>query len=368
MRDEAPSRPQPPSESFRFGYAPALDGVRAIAIIAVLAYHSIPHVFSGFLGVDLFFALSGFLITGLLLQEHDDTCRVSLRRFYERRALRLLPALAVACVLVSLITAVRRPPGAYSLWVVLVLVVFYVANWSNAFHGVGLGYFGHTWSLAIEEQFYLVWPSVFIRMLNRRPDRLFRRIVEIIVVIAVLRGFLWVASVHDTGLRDWSVLAGDELLAGAAAAVFLWQRRGQVRVPLQVVVGAVVVLALLAVTMHTHTGLLYLGGYTVFAAAAAIVILHLFTAPSSWLSRKLSSWPLIAIGRVSYGIYLFHFPIFMYLKSTSLGLAEQLAIGYPATLAITLISWKFVERPCLKRKPRPTGEHGGPAPSRLVSA
>jgi peptidoglycan/LPS O-acetylase OafA/YrhL len=330
-------------------------------VLAVVLYHFAPGLASGgFFGVDLFFVLSGFLITGLLLQELDDTGAVSFARFYQRRALRLLPALVVACVLVVVLTVFRPGPGAYPLLVVLAAVVFYFGNWIAATQGTGLGYFGHTWSLAIEEQFYLLWPVSLVRM-ARRPDRLVRRIAAVALVLALARAVLYVTWHHNTGLRDWSILAGDELLAGAAAAALLWHRRGAIRVHSRLVVTAVAVLLLMAVTMHTDSGALFVGGYLVFAVAAAVLVTHLATEPGSSVGRLLSLPPLVAIGRVSYGLYLFHYPIFVYLQRTSLSLPEQLLLGYCTTAALTVGSWWLVERPFLRLKPR-SARPDGPGP------
>ena len=340
----------PEAARFSLGYCRPLDGVRALAVLAVVAYHSIPHASAGFFGVDLFFVLSGFLITGLLLQEHDETGRLDFRAFYVRRALRLLPALVVACILVIGLTLVRPGPSALPLATVLGAVLLYVGNWVNAFNGTGLGYFGHSWSLAIEEQFYVIWPFVLLRLLSR-ADRLLRRILIVAISIGVLRAAIWLTW-HQSGLRDWSILAGDELLAGAAAATLLWRRRGRVTVSVRVVSCAVGVMTALGLMLRTESKPLLIGGYTAFAACAATCILYVATSSEALLARMLSWSPLVAIGRVSYGVYLFHFPIFVYLQSTRLSLPAQLLTGYLSTTALTVLSYRLVEQPFLRRKPK----------------
>ncbi|MDQ1519575.1 MAG: hypothetical protein QOI55_648, partial [Actinomycetota bacterium] len=168
--DEEPAATAPPTP--RFGYNPALDGIRAFAILAVLGFH---YTFrrrllmpGGYLGVDAFFVLSGFLITTLLLAEHSRKSRISLRAFYARRALRLLPLLAVVLVVAIIVNIVASPlsegrPSRQA----ITAAAFYYANW---FHlrpaGSELGFLAATWSLSIEEQFYLVWPLLFIGMLR----------------------------------------------------------------------------------------------------------------------------------------------------------------------------------------------------------
>src|SRR5690349_21349742 len=167
--DDAPSSTE--SAPATFGYHPALDGIRAIAIVSVLLFHYVfrnhlilPH---GLLGVDAFFVLSGFLITALLLREHGSKRRISLRNFYARRALRLLPLLA--CVLiVAVVVNLAFPPGypGRPQRPGIVAAAFYYANWYTMRHNTGLGFLGVTWSLSIEEQFYLVWPVLLVALLS----------------------------------------------------------------------------------------------------------------------------------------------------------------------------------------------------------
>ena len=144
------------------GYRPELDGLRGLAVLSVMVFHS-GLIAGGWLGVDVFFALSGFLITSLLLEEYARTGRINLRYFYMRRALRLLPALVtlVAVLAVVLLATTSRE---YRIYLVLYVaaVLFYFANWVEPF-GIPLAWgFGHTWSLAIEEQFYVVWVAMFL--------------------------------------------------------------------------------------------------------------------------------------------------------------------------------------------------------------
>src|SRR5882672_8926270 len=149
----------------RLGYRPSLDGVRAIAILAVLACHC-EWLQSGYLGVDVFFALSGFLITSLLLEEYTATGTITLRWFYARRALRLLPAL-LGLLVVGTSVILFTVPAEYGPLALheAAAVLFYVANWAWLI-GLPLGLYGHTWSLAIEEQFYMLWPLALLGLLR----------------------------------------------------------------------------------------------------------------------------------------------------------------------------------------------------------
>ena len=192
----APAAPTTPLPG-RLGYQPALDGVRALAIALVVLFHypwdqvfyKANPVHGGFLGVDVFFVLSGFLITTLLLQEHAALGSVSLRRFYARRALRLLPAFfvlfAIALVLhFTLAHGDGNRPKALGLFGML----FYAANWVNVYRDGALGVVAHTWSLAIEEQFYLVWPVILVFLLRRR---LRLSTIAVIATVGIVASSLW---------------------------------------------------------------------------------------------------------------------------------------------------------------------------------
>ena len=154
-----------------FGYVPALDGVRAFAVLAVVALHGGTHLNGGFIGVDVFFVLSGFLITTLLLQEWRARGDFRLRAFYVRRARRLLPALALTLVGVTVLVAAFAwyYDGGVRYGFAVLSVIFYAGNWVAAFtvHQGALGPLTHTWSLAIEEQFYLLWPLLLLFFFGR---------------------------------------------------------------------------------------------------------------------------------------------------------------------------------------------------------
>lgn len=165
-----------PEQQFRLGYRPALDGLRGIAILAVLTFHSRGfYLAGGFIGVDLFFALSGFRITTLLVQEWSQYGRVNFKAFYARRAIRLLPAMfgiLAAFWAVSLVFHSQFATSPALMTKVTVVTLAYVPNWFLAFGASWPRRFVHVWSLAIEEQFYLVWPAILVACLaTRRPLR-----------------------------------------------------------------------------------------------------------------------------------------------------------------------------------------------------
>ena len=214
---------------FRLGHRPALDGLRAIAVLVVMAHHGYVLGFrGGSIGVDIFFVLSGFLITSLLLEEWDRTEGISFGKFYLRRVLRLLPALLLLLFFVEVYAlGVLRGPRLWEMQKAILAVLFYASNWFSIARPDGLGPLSHAWSLSIEEQFYLLWPPLLFLLLR---SRLRMSLIAAVIVLlagaaAVHRAFVW------TGPESlWRIYNGldtriDELLAGCGLAAALAARR-----------------------------------------------------------------------------------------------------------------------------------------------
>lgn len=349
-----------------FGYHPALDGVRALAIAAVIGVH-LTILPGGGIGVLIFFVLSGFLITSLLLHERRETGLISLRLFYTRRVLRLLPALVV--VLAAACAVALADPGAPLSHQTLHFVpaaLLYVGNWLRAAHPYFVGgTLAHTWSLSVEEQFYIGW-AVLVAALLSSGARL-RTIAALALLGVVLsdagKVLLWSGGTlaGDANRMYGTDLSGDALMLGCALAVAVLKVPEVTRQIARLAVWpATVFLVIVIVAIHPLVGTF--AQARVFEAivwplcnlAAAVLIAHLVLSPASFLARLLSRRPCRFTGRISYGLYLWHYPIFVWLF-VWLGFRHrwwQVPIEVGLALAAACASYYFVERRALALKDR----------------
>ncbi|AWB91007.1 acyltransferase family protein [Aeromicrobium chenweiae] len=346
------------AESVGETHVPALDGLRAIAALVVVLFHARWAFQAGDLGVDMFFVLSGFLITGILLRDAEIHGRIRLARFYRRRALRLLPAylaVLVTCVVLDRIWDVGGTlKGA-------VFSFFYVSNWAAA-TGTGLGSLLHTWSLSIEEQFYLVWPVALIAILalGRGSTRALilgvgacLALAYASIVIGYLAGASPVLGWNSTPAR------GTELLAGCLLAVVLrsrraatwWSSLGASRTG-AIGLACLVLLVVLANVPAPHPWLTMFWRWPAVSLLTAGVIAAC-VAGGRGMSAALGNRVLVAIGRMSYGLYLWHFPVFVTVDSTLglTGVAPRL-LALAITAAVVPLSYRYVEQPFLRMKNR----------------
>jgi peptidoglycan/LPS O-acetylase OafA/YrhL len=320
----------------RLGHRPALDGLRGVAILLVVSWHTLRGGLTGAgqAGVTLFFVLSGFLITTLLIEERDRFGRIDLRRFYLRRAARLLPALFLMMGAAAVVIFVAHPPDGA---VALLTPLFYVANWAQAAH-LDLWPVQHTWTLAIEEQFYLVWPLLLSTLLLIRPRWTLYAIVLGFVVSTALR-FYFAPWNEDQALWGTDTRA-DALLAGCAVA-FLASWR-PIHVPTPVAVVAAIAFGVVVVT--GSPAVLLAGGLTVIALTSAVVVTSTVESPS----RVLSWAPLRWFGTISYSLYLWNSLVF----NAFPGL-PHLVLVVPAIL-IAAASTYWLEQPITRRVRRAT--------------
>jgi peptidoglycan/LPS O-acetylase OafA/YrhL len=372
-------------QQFHLGYRRWLDGLRGLAILLVLAFH-LGLLPGGSLGVDVFFVLSGFLITALLVEEWQGRAAISLRAFYVRRALRLLPAFLILLGVCGLYSLWLPTSEATALRKQMVVAACYVSNWPRV-HGVGMATLGYTWSLSVEEQFYLLWPVLLYGLLRLGLSR--RRVFLLvgggILGSALLRAVLYrlhpVAGPEKTAnvIRLYMGLdtRADALLVGCLVGLLAaWDLVPTSRRFVQgaggAALAAVAGLGFLARYRCLEHSQYYHGLFTGVALMTAVILVRLLAAPSPLGSAVLEWGPLVGLGRISYGLYLFHIPVIRWVPLGRLGWGNLsgtlLAAGLSVAAAVA--SYFCIERPCLRLKHRvrlgpppvaalPTAEPGG---------
>lgn len=325
-------------------YRPELDGLRAIAVLAVAIYHAFPALLpAGYLGVDVFFVLSGFVITTVLMREYDRNATISILGFYARRVRRLLPALLL-CVIVTallLVALTSRPErslfetGAFALLGLSNIQLWQIGQSYFSLHS-GLNPFTQTWSLAVEDQFYLIFPFLFLLSMRLGGDRSFLRalmlfgglsLIAYCVLVIVEPAFAF----YMLPTRFW------ELALGAIAAL-LWQNRWiDGRLPVVPVASAVLLLILI--------GGQALGGFVVIVAGFASAALLATLAAENRLAAALSARPLVWLGQRSYSFYLWHWSMLVIGKHTVGTAPPAAALLLILALLIAMASYSYVERP-----------------------
>jgi len=356
------TRPAPSGvEMFHLGYRPALDGLRGVAILAVMATHARAIGWAGDIGVDIFFVLSGFLITSLLIEEWGRFSSISLRRFYARRALRLLPALMVMLAVIVLWHCLTNSQIAPRTALDGLIALFYSSNWMFA-----LGFrqpvhvFAHTWTLSIEEQFYLWWPLVLILMLRRCRTRasLIHWVILAMFLLAVERIILFAGT--PRGAYNWLSYATDArantLLMGCVAAIILSSNpippAGKLRVTLKYSAWLMAIPGLLLIGMPAglSAGFCAIGLHITTAFFAVVILVEAVISEAGMLAWLLSRRWLVYVGKISYGLYLWHYPIFCEIQARKWPLRRELVIELALTIFATLTSFYLIERPALRLK------------------
>jgi peptidoglycan/LPS O-acetylase OafA/YrhL len=324
------------SPSRTLGYVPALDGLRGVAVTLVMLHHAdlLP---GGSIGVDVFFVLSGFLITTLLLEERAARGRISLIGFYARRARRILPALIALLVAYLAVVGLAGGTGLRD----VALAGFFTGNAVQAFvvpnplihSGVGLL---HLWSLAEEEQFYLLWPVALI--LLTRTRRLLPALVIVLAAVLVWKGVLAADGARFDRIYYGPDTHADGLLAGALLAALRWRTALRVPEPIPILSFALLFVGSM-IGQLSDAGWLYIWPFLLLGCVGMTAA----AATDTRMSALLSLRPLVGLGKMSYSLYLWHWPIMVgilyYLH------ARHAVLAILLSLPVAWISYRFIERP-----------------------
>nr|WP_275402732.1 acyltransferase [Streptomyces sp. SID10853] len=357
---------------------PAVDGLRTLAVVLVMVYHQAPQwVPGGSLGVDVFFTISGFVITRLLLAEFARTGQVAMGAFYWRRWLRLVPALLALCLFCTVLALTTQLPGFDGAWASIALSATFLVNIVRAaqpdLYSSVTSLLGHAWSLGVEEQFYLFWPPLLVLLLRRTRARTVLLWTAVLCLLPALWRFvLWSPSAAHR-IYNGTDTRADQLLAGALLALVVARlhaddhrlaalRRWSGRLAWP----ALAVLALIAWRVpltgeNDWNACWYTVGFLLTAVLSAVVVASLELRPGASLARLLSLAPLAWTGRnLSYGLYLWHYPLGRLLSDLGVEsglLAATLTVSFAAAVA----SHYAIEKP-LARHARRFRTRTAPAP------
>jgi len=340
----------------------ALDGLRGFALILVLLFHTFsPFTYGGFIGVDIFFVLSGFLITHILISEYSRNNKINLKFFYIRRVLRLAPALLIVTMFYLLYTQTQLIGAEKEdAWWISFSTIFYFGNWLRAFDISSLNQLGHTWSLSIEEQFYLLWPLAIILAFKKLGNKktIILTCISIVVILWINRGILVIndASIHRLYFATDTHIDG-LLIGGLAAMLMNWYI---VKKPnfisfftrynthISYLSFTFYIISTLVLNMWLRE--IYIFYYPILSIITAILITSFYITKGDKQNYLFSNKWIVWLGSISYGVYLWHWLIYRILASYNI---EGLIMGfYGSIVAILLASVSFymVEKPILKHK------------------
>ncbi len=341
-------------------YVQSLDGLRGFSILLVMVYHTnAPFLEGGSIGVDIFFVLSGYLITNTILKEKTKTGHLSYRNFYIRRALRLTPAFITMLTLFSLISFFLLSSEQSSSNITESLIaLFYLSNWFRALSIDSMNYLGHTWSLSAEEQFYLIWPLALITLLKLKNWIRLSLTILVIFVALFLRFYLLESGSPPERIYNGFDTRIDCLLIGCLTSLALSNAPFQaflirktthkyLTVLAHVSIATILILAT-STRWHSEWSIKY--GYITTETCATILIIALVTQKSTRFLSIFNNPILVQIGILSYGLYIWHYPVFRTMFENGWRGREVLLYGFPISFTIATLSFNYIERPFLKLK------------------
>ena len=348
----------------KFQYIPSLDVLRGFAVLLVLMLHgSYGYFKGGWVGVDLFFVISGYLITTILLNENFSTGKIAIFKFYVRRALRLFPALIICVLLSNILWSFTENYEGANRWQATIAALFYFTNFIP---GNISGNMAHLWSLAVEEHFYLFWPvliSFFLSKLYLRYTLFV--LTALILAITAFRicayhfNFQFLNNLVTIDSFKFTLCRIDSIILGAILAFVLIQNKYEsLAINFKILTFILVILlaSFIFILFTVAEGDIYLrnGGFIITNLICVLTVWAAVIYPNHFLfSNRMLHW----LGKKSYGIYLYHFPIFMLLEGLRVhhSLSNYLivtSIRFIATIIVAELSYRYVELPFLKSKKR----------------
>lgn len=345
------------SLSVQPAYIPGLDGLRAVAVMFVMMVHSVPDFApGGGVGVDIFFTLSGYLITSILIREFNEKGKLLLFRFYMRRVLRLAPALLLL-VFAYLVLAqyfLPQPQTILARLMTAAAAISYTMNWVRAFDYGSGGLLGHTWSLSVEEQFYLVWPLILVALMRNVSPK----VAALCTIAMAASSLIWRLYLDSQGATFARTYHGfdtrlDSILIGCSVAFmekFSAINKDSGRL---ISMGWLIPFLAIGCVVFLPSRLGEIGEFasTIVALSTAAIIWAILK-ESQIISVVLSVGVFCVIGRISYGLYLWHYPIFSLLHLNGYSPAQTLMIGSVLSAAAASTSYIFIEQYFLRLKTR----------------
>jgi peptidoglycan/LPS O-acetylase OafA/YrhL len=366
--------PDDTDKGARLPHVPGLNGLRGLAVAAVLLFHAgLTWIPGGQLGVTVFFTLSGFLITSLLLLEKHRTGAIALRTFWGRRARRLVPAMLVCFALIAVVVRLSATPASSGIGWDAIAAATWTANWRFVLHHQQYADlfslpspFQHFWSLAVEEQFYVLFPLLAVAVLGRRATRLRTGRLAALLTALVAVSSCQAARLYEAGQGLGHAYYGTdarmaEILVGSLLALALVRSHGLHAVGIRarraldgLALVGLGVIGFACATVGTQSAALYRGVLLGVALSTAAVIAAAVQ-PGSWTGKALSLRPLVGLGVISYGVYLFHWPLFLLLTESSTGFdgPALFALRIGSTLALATLSYVAIEAPIRQGRLRP---------------
>lgn len=337
------------------------DGIRGVAIVfVILAHLGWKFADGAVVFMDIFFVLSGFLITAVLMQEYQRTGAISLKNFYLRRAMRLFPALFAVLAILAVFALPLPREEAIKAYRSILITFFYAANWVLAFSPREvLGPLNHTWSLAVEEQFYFTWPCALIFLLRRKWERHYSvaLLLAVAAASALHRFLLWNGPASRPRVYFALDTRLDSILIGCALGLlFSWEMlpKTERQIKMLKIAGRVSSLFILLVVLTSARDSAYLfqGVLTLVSVATTLVILETLYHPTGTVARVLGFRPLVWMGQLSYGLYIWHYPIFRQFTRFDWAPFVVTLAKLALTFAVASASYYWLEMPFLRLKSR----------------